>query len=219
MHLSRVYFKKSEKNYHPATINMTGSRFMDMNGKTEEQTITDEELIHAYLNGNCDSFNVLYERYKRPLYAYLNRMLENHALADDVFQQAWLRVIRKLGDYENKQKFFAWLTMIARNLAIDQFRKEKNSAELPLDDENIAVSEPVSHSEPWRNMHNRELAKALQNAADGLADEQKEVFLLRQEGLSFKEIAEVQNCSINTVLGRMQYAVRNLRKQLNEWIS
>ena len=192
---------------------------MDMNEKTEELTITDEELIHAYLNGSSDSFTVLYERYNRPLYAYLNRMLGNHALADDVFQQAWLRVIRKLGDYESKQKFFAWLTMIARNLAIDQFRKEKVSAELPLDDENIAVSEPVSHSEPWRNMHNRELAKALQRAADGLADEQKEVFLLRQEGLSFKEIAEVQSCSINTVLGRMQYAVKNLRKQLNEWIS
>ena len=68
-------------------------------------------------------------------------------------------------------------------------------------------------------MHNRELAKALQSAADSLADDQKEVFLLRQEGLSFKEIAEVQKCSINTVLGRMQYALRNLRKQLAEWVS
>ena len=68
-------------------------------------------------------------------------------------------------------------------------------------------------------MHNRELGKALREAAEGLAEEQKEVFLLRQEGLSFKEIAEVQNCSINTVLGRMQYAVKNLRKRLNEWVS
>lgn len=192
---------------------------MDMNGTTEENRISDEELILAYLEGDSDSFTVLYERYKRPLYAYLNRMLGNHAQSDDVFQQTWLRVVRRLGEYESKQKFFAWLTMIAHNLAIDQFRREKKSAELPLDDENVAVSEPVTHTEPWMRMHNRELGKALREAAEGLAEEQKEVFLLRQEGLSFKEIAEVQNCSINTVLGRMQYAVKNLRKRLNEWVS
>ena len=192
---------------------------MDMNGTTEENRISDEELILAYLEGDSDSFTVLYERYKRPLYAYLNRMLGNHAQSDDVFQQTWIRVVRRLGGYESKQKFFAWLTMIAHNLAIDQFRREKKSAELPLDDENVAVSEPVTHTEPWMRMHNRELGKALREAAEGLAEEQKEVFLLRQEGLSFKEIAEVQNCSINTVLGRMQYAVKNLRKRLNEWVS
>lgn len=194
-------------------------RYMDMNGTTEENRISDEELILAYLEGDSDSFTVLYERYKRPLYAYLNRMLGNHAQSDDVFQQTWIRVVRRLGEYESKQKFFAWLTMIAHNLAIDQFRREKKSAELPLDDENVAVSEPVTHTEPWMRMHNRELGKALREAAEGLAEEQKEVFLLRQEGLSFKEIAEVQNCSINTVLGRMQYAVKNLRKRLNEWVS
>lgn len=192
---------------------------MDMNGTTEENRISDEELILAYLEGDSDSFTVLYERYKRPLYAYLNRMLGNHAQSDDVFQQTWIRVVRRLGEYESKQKFFAWLTMIAHNLAIDQFRREKKSAELPLDDENVAVSEPVTHTEPWMRMHNRGLGKALREAAEGLAEEQKEVFLLRQEGLSFKEIAEVQNCSINTVLGRMQYAVKNLRKRLNEWVS
>ena len=192
---------------------------MDMNGTTEENRISDEELILAYLEGDSASFTVLYERYKRPLYAYLNRMLGNHAQSDDVFQQTWIRVVRRLGEYESKQKFFAWLTMIAHNLAIDQFRREKKSAELPLDDENVAVSEPVTHTEPWMRMHNRELGKALREAAEGLAEEQKEVFLLRQEGLSFKEIAEVQNCSINTVLGRMQYAVKNLRKRLNEWVS
>ena len=192
---------------------------MDMNGTTEENRISDEELILAYLEGDSDSFTVLYERYKRPLYAYLNRMLGNHAQSDDVFQQTWIRVVRRLGEYESKQKFFAWLTMIAHNLAIDQFRREKKSAELPLDDETVAVSEPVTHTEPWMRMHNRELGKALREAAEGLAEEQKEVFLLRQEGLSFKEIAEVQNCSINTVLGRMQYAVKNLRKRLNEWVS
>ena len=192
---------------------------MDMKGTTEENRISDEELILAYLEGDSDSFTVLYERYKRPLYAYLNRMLGNHAQSDDVFQQTWIRVVRRLGEYESKQKFFAWLSMIAHNLAIDQFRREKKSAELPLDDENVAVSEPVTHTEPWMRMHNRELGKALREAAEGLAEEQKEVFLLRQEGLSFKEIAEVQNCSINTVLGRMQYAVKNLRKRLNEWVS
>ena len=186
-------------------------------GMENEQT--DEELIRAYLDGNADAFDALYERYKRPLYAYLNKMLGSRPLADDVFQQVWLRIIRSLGAYEGRRKFFSWASMIAHNLAIDQFRRTKKSAEVSLDDEETTPCEPVSHAEPWRDMHNRELAKALQSAADSLADDQKEVFLLRQEGLSFKEIAEVQKCSINTVLGRMQYALRNLIKQLAEWVS
>ena len=88
----------------------------------------DGVLIQAYLAGDVSAFDTLYARYKRPLYAYLNRMTGNHALADDLFQQTWLRVIKKLEKYESKQKFFAWLTMIAHNLAIDHFRKEKTSA-------------------------------------------------------------------------------------------
>ncbi len=214
-----TFFRKFYITGKNNTIKPDAERSM---AKEEERMDTMEDdgvLIQAYLAGDVSSFDTLYTRYKRPLYAYLNRMTGNHALADDLFQQTWIRVIRRLEKYESKQKFFAWLTMIAHNLAIDHFRKEKTSAELPLDDENIAVSEPVSHTEPWMKMHNRELEKALKAATEELAPELKEVFLLRQRGISFKEIAEVQNCSINTVLGRMQYAIRNLRKQLNEWVS
>ena len=102
----------------------------------------DAELIRAYLAGDVSAFDTLYAKYKRPLYAYLNRMVGNHALADDIFQQTWMRIIKRLEHYECRQKFFAWAAMIAHNLAIDHFRREKNSPELPLDDDNLQTAEP-----------------------------------------------------------------------------
>lgn len=192
---------------------------MDNQEKDCEEMVEDSVLIREYLSGGTTAFDTLYERYKRPLYAYLNRMTGNHALADDLFQQTWMRILKSLEQYESRQKFFSWMVMIAHNLAIDHFRKEKKSQELPLDDENANAAEPEKGNEPWREMEETELMKAVEKAASELAPELKEVFLLRRKGVSFKEIAEMQNCSINTVLGRMQYAVKNIRKQLNDWIS
>lgn len=191
-----------------------------MNGLREDcGKMEDAELIRAYLAGETSAFDTLYERYKRPLYAYLNRMTGNHALADDLFQQTWLRILKSLEQYESRRKFFSWMAMIAHNLAIDHFRREMKAQELPLDDENANAAEPENGNELWREMEETELMKAVEKASAGLSPELKEVFLLRRQGVSFKEIAEVQNCSINTVLGRMQYAMKNMRRQLNEWMS
>jgi len=177
---------------------------------------SDIELIEKYLNNNSAAFDILYSRYKNQLYAYLNRLLPGqHALADDIFQNTWIKVIRQLPKYNDRQRFIGWIMRIAHNLAIDHFRKSKH--EILSDDTESSKLFAVIGNEPWRNLDNAELADAISGCVAKLKDEQREVFILRQDDLSFKEIAGVQSCSINTVLGRMQYAIRNLRNCMAEW--
>ena len=188
---------------------------MGMNGKISEQ-LTDGELIRAYLTGDAESFEILYSRYPKPLYAFLNKLLENSSVADDLFQQTWLKAINNFRSYENKQKFFAWLTMIAHNLAMDYFRLQKRVAEQPLED-GVLNTHCGENQEAWVQMSNAEFEEALESAVDGLPQDQKEVVILRRNGLSFKEIAEIQKCPLNTALGRMNYALKNLRNSLKTW--
>jgi len=177
---------------------------------------SDIELIEKYLDGDSASFDLLYERYKKQLYAYLNRLLPGqHALADDVFQNTWVKVIRQLPKYKDSQKFIGWAMRIAHNLAIDHFRKSKH--EVLSDDTESSRLFSVIGNEPWRKLDNAELAEAIGGCVSKLKEEQREVFILRQDDLSFKEISEIQSCSINTALGRMQYAIRNLRNCMAEW--
>ena len=182
-----------------------------------EDSRPDDELIKGYLAGRADDFNVLYERYKLQLYSYLNRLLPGRsALADDLFQQTWIKAVDQLGKYQNRQKFTAWLMRIAHNLAIDQFRSAKSAGEA-VQVEELEDVLFKDGGEPWRDLHGNELSKALESALAELSPELREVFLLRQEDVSFKEIADIQGCSINTALSRMQYALRNLRKLLADW--
>ena len=178
---------------------------------------TDEMLIQAYMSGDCESFTTLYERYKMQLYAYLNRLLPGQRhLADDMFQQTWVKIIHQLPKYRSERKFLAWAMTIAHNLTMDHFRRSKKElASEAIDDAREDVFDEMS--EPWSDMDRGELSKALEWALGKLSPELREVFLLRQEDLSFKEIAELQKCSLNTALGRMQYAMRNLQKLLGDW--
>ncbi len=187
----------------------------DRDGQLE--TRPDEELIKGYLAGRAEDFNVLYERYKRQLYSYLNRLVPGqHALVDDLFQQSWLKALDQLKKYENRQKFMAWLMRIAHNLAMDHFRRARTAGEHSPSDE-IADSLFKDDGEPWREMDCGELGDALDYALSQINPELREVFLLRQDDIPFKEIAEIQSCSINTALARMQYALKNLRRLLSEW--
>ncbi len=171
----------------------------------------DEDLIKRYLDGDQSSFNELYLKYKRQLYSYLNKMLPGQAsLVDDLFQKTWVKIIANLEKYKSQQKFLAWAMRIAHNIAIDHFRKEKNFAyaeEFDVDRNDYGNNK----NEPWREMADDELRKILANALGELSLEQREVFLLRQKGVSFKEIAGMQKGSINTVLARMQYAMKKLK--------
>lgn len=180
------------------------------------EELSDIQLIEKFLECDSASFDILYARYRNQLYAYLNRLLPGqHALVDDIFQNTWIKVIRQLPKYKDSQRFMGWVMRIAHNLAIDHFRKSKH--EILTEDTEGSKLFAVIGNEPWRKLDNAELADALARCTAKLKEEQREVFILRQDEFSFKEIAEIQECSINTALGRMQYAISNLRNCMAEW--
>ena len=176
----------------------------------------DAELIERYLDGDMKAFDELYAKYKKRLYAYVNRVVPGQSsVADDVFQMTWVKALKQLRAYKHNERFLAWMTRIAHNLAVDYFRKaSREVSDVEVSEEAFSVG---SGEEPWRALDNKALAAVLEECVGKLRAEQREVFVLRQEELSFKEIAAVQNCSINTALGRMQYALKNLRDCMSGW--
>ncbi|NOY80971.1 MAG: sigma-70 family RNA polymerase sigma factor [Kiritimatiellaeota bacterium] len=167
-------------------------------------------LIEAYRSGNEKAFEALYNRYRRQLFSYLNRVLPGRgALVDDLYQQTWLRIIESLPAYREEQKFLSWAFRIAHNLAVDNFRREARREEVEIDERIADETDP-----PWSRMDREALKGLLAEAIQDLPEDQREVLLLRQQGIAFKEIARIQGVSINTVLGRMHYAVRKLRRAL-----
>ena len=180
-----------------------------------KKEISDIELIGRYLANDLSAFDSLYEKYKRPLYAYICRILSgNKALADDMFQQTWIKIIANFEKYRETERFLPWTMRISHNLAVDHFRKYKN--EIVQDfSENPQIC-PSFDYKFWNNIDRKELSDEIEKCIGKLPLEQKEVFCLRQDELSFKEISEIQECSINTALGRMRYAIINLRKMVEE---
>ena len=173
----------------------------------------DMVLIKAYTAGNERAFEVLYRRYRKQLYGYLyNLMSGNTSEAEEIFEETWIKVIDKLPSYRDQGKFSAWLFRVARNIFIDTVRRSKRSA-LPLESGDLP-DVPDWSRRPEKDLEEQETAAVIAKALDQLPPDQKEVFLLRQQELSFKEIAQIQSCPVNTVLGRMHYAVRNLKKLL-----
>lgn len=176
----------------------------------------DPDLIHAYLNGDAESFDLLYERYKQPLYGYLQRLtLGKDADVDDLFQKTWVKAINNLEKYEDREKFSAWLMRIAYHQFIDGYRKMKRRAEETFDDSLDAVLPAPESALPDSRIRNRELMDAIENAVAELSPEVRAVFQMRNDDITFREIAEIQQCSINTCLARMQYALKKLRRSLS----
>ena len=171
----------------------------------------DMVLIQAYIAGDTRAFVTLYHRYRKQLFGYLcNLFAGNSCDAEEIFAETWIKVIDKLPTYKDQGKFSAWLFRVARNVFLDAMRKKKRSAQL-FDSEDMPEL-PDWNSRPERGMEEEDTVRVIRNALAELPEEQREVFLLRQQSLSFKEISEIQACSINTVLGRMHYAVRSLKK-------
>ena len=169
-----------------------------------------------YLDGNSSAFDLLYERYRRPLYGYLQNLLRGeNANADDIFQRTWLKAIDNLHKYENREKFSAWLMRIAYHQFIDGYRKVKRRGEEAFDDSLDAVLPAPDSALPDSRIRNRELMEAIESAVAELSPEVRAVFIMRNDDIPFREIAEIQQCSINTCLARMQYALKNLRKSLS----
>lgn len=174
----------------------------------------DISLIQRSLQGSDDAFELLYNRYRLPLYSYLHRLLADHSeQVDDFFQQTWLKAVRSLKSYNHQEKFLAWLCRIGHNLAMDYFRSHASDATSELSE---TLSSPFAP--PDRAIQHSELETALQKAILELPPEQQEVIRLRNEGIPFAQIAERQNVGLNTALGRMHYAILNLKKKLAEYL-
>ena len=175
----------------------------------------DAELLAEFCRGDEKAFETLYHRYRQLLYGYLNKLCGgNGAEADEVFEETWLRVIEKAPGYRDDGKFSAWLFRISRNIFIDRLRRNKPELFADVEVENV-LEDPVTEFSPERELGAADTRTLIDRALAALPPEQREVFLLReQEELSFKEIADIQECSLGTVLSRMRYALKNLRNFL-----
>lgn len=181
--------------------------------------LTDEELVSLYIQGNGCAFDILLNRYKGVVFNYLNYTFKNQEQAEDAFQDVFMKVVVYLnsGKYQENGKFSNWLMRIVRNMLIDQYRRAKNEISIVSNDESevdlfnnptMAVNENRE-----QELIDQQTMSEVKFLIELLPDNQREVLLLRYfEDLSFKEIAEKTNCSINTALGRMRYAIMNLKK-------
>ena len=174
---------------------------------------SDAHLVRMYLTGNEKGFEKLYKRYERPLFSFILRFTGNRSTADDIFQQAWMKVISGFEKYEERGSFSSWLFGIANNCCIDHVRKVSRSKVDHFTSAEGMDRLPEKDMDPEKEIIKSEQSDWLQEAILQLPDEQRQVVLMRIAGdIPFKDIAEALNTSINTVLGRMHYAVQNLKK-------
>jgi RNA polymerase sigma-70 factor (ECF subfamily) len=182
---------------------------------------SDHELVKQFIKGNQSGIETLIKRHKDKVYTYIFLMVKNEHLANDIFQDTFIKVIKslKLGKYQENGKFISWVIRIAHNLIIDHFRKEKQMKTYSNDEyeNDLFNSHKFSDKTIEEYMIRDQVCNDVRKLVDFLPEEQKEVVLLRHYvGLSFKEIADHTNVSINTALGRMRYALINLRKLIDE---
>ena len=183
--------------------------------------LTDEQLVCEYANGNNEAFDTLLIRYKQRLFSYIFQMVRDRDLADDIFQETFIKAITTIrqGRYSDMGKFSAWLYRIARNLAVDSFRAEKGENVVSADDADYDVFNRRELAEDTIEdvMVDLQIEEDLRRLVDRLPDVQRQVLEMRYyQDLSFKEIAEITGVSINTALGRMRYAILNLRRMAKE---
>jgi len=175
---------------------------------------TDKQLLIRYRKGQINALEALVEKYRHPLFGFIVNMTEGRDDAEEIFQEVWFRVIRRLSVYRHKN-FFGWLVRIAHNLVIDRARKKKPDFSLDeeREDGRSAIADVFGNDPgPSVRFEVSDVAQHIANAVATLPVEQREVFVMRAKaGLSFKKIAGIQEVSINTALARMQYALSKLR--------
>ena len=178
---------------------------------------SDNELVAAFIAGNNEAFDTLLSRYQDRLYSYIQYYIHNRDLADDLFQETFVKAIVCLrqGGYQESGYFYAWLTRIAHNLLIDHLRAERHDEVQYADDgatlwnDNPQLLDSSRESE----LITEQVLKDVKRLVEHLPEEQREMVQLRYyQGLSFKEIAALTGVSINTALGRMRYAILNMRR-------
>ncbi|HQK36572.1 MAG TPA: sigma-70 family RNA polymerase sigma factor [Bacteroidia bacterium] len=182
---------------------------------------TDQQLVELFGSGNMAALEVLINRHRKKVYSYIFMQVRNQALAEDLFQETFIKVISsiKTDRYQDHGKFLSWVIRIAHNLIIDYYRKSKQLNTVSNDDfeGQLFNSRKFSDVTTEEIIIRDQIHNDVRSLIDYLPEDQKQVVLLRHyAGMSFKEIAEVTNVSINTALGRMRYALINLRKLINE---
>lgn len=182
---------------------------------------TDDQLVAAYAKGNNGAFDALLQRYQSRVYNYIYQMVKDRTLTEDIFQETFVKAIINIrqGRYAESGKFAAWINRIARNLVIDYFRQEKTEASVSSDDENFDVLNRKELSEDTIEdlMVDNQIRTDIRRLIRHLPKAQRQVLVMRYyRNLSFKEIAEATGVSINTALGRMRYAILNLRRTASE---
>ncbi|MDG1761377.1 MAG: sigma-70 family RNA polymerase sigma factor [Flavobacteriaceae bacterium] len=178
----------------------------------------DADLIVSYIQGNEHAFEILLTRYKQRVYSFIFSKVMNRDITEDVFQDTFIKVIQtiKKGKYNEEGKFLPWVLRIAHNLVIDHFRKNKRFPKFEnRDDYDIFshISEPEKDIESF--IIDKQIESVLSDLIAELPQDQADVLLMRlYKGMNFKDIAELTNVSINTALGRMRYALINIRKMV-----
>ena len=180
---------------------------------------SDKELIERYQDGDVHSFELLIGRYQKQVYSYILTLVKDKQLADDVFQDTFVKVIQTIKSkaYKDDGRFVQFAMRIARNLVIDHFRKENRipTVESSSEDYNYIDNVPITDHSVEQGMIVDQVHSDLHRMIAFLPDEQREVLRMRIfDDMSFKDIADITNVSINTALGRMRYALINLRKMM-----
>ena len=180
-------------------------------------SMTDDELVGLYSKGSNEAFDVLLSRYKDKLFAYIMFIVRRRDVADDIFQDTFVKAVTTLqrGGYTGSGKFGAWLTRIAHNLIIDYFRQDRNGNVISNDESDVDLLNNASLCEQniEDRMVNVQILADVRRLVFMLPDNQREVVFMRYyQDLSFKEISDITGVSINTALGRMRYALINIRK-------
>ncbi|MBW6460113.1 MAG: sigma-70 family RNA polymerase sigma factor [Bacteroidales bacterium] len=183
--------------------------------------ISDKELINRYLSGNEPSLEKLIHRHKRKVFAYIMMIVKDDQLADDIFQDTFIKVINTIrsGAYKEEGKFIQWVMRIAHNLIIDHFRRAKRIPVMNNNSDEFDIFDMVRITDPSieEQIITDQIHSDLRLLIELLPSEQKEVLMMRHyANMSFKDIAEATDVSINTALGRMRYALINLRKIIRE---
>jgi RNA polymerase sigma factor (sigma-70 family) len=187
----------------------------------ENTRINDSELVSLYKNGNEEAFSELVERHKSRIYTAVYLIVKDRYIAEDLLQETFIKAIKtiKAGRYNEEGKFLPWITRIAHNLAVDYFRKQKRYPTIILEDgtkifNDLEFSEESTESQQIK----QDTYSRLRDLIKDLPEAQREVLMMRHYmEMSFQEIAENTGVSINTALGRMRYALINLRKKMKQY--
>lgn len=188
--------------------------------RKDVMTLNDQQLIKCYMDGNDKAFEVLLNRHKEKIYTSIYLFVKDTELAEDIFQDVFIKIIRSLakGKYNHQGKFLQWAMRISYNMCVDHFRKSKRRTKVsPTETFDIfdILESPEENME--QQIMKSQVHQKIRKVVDKLPEEQREVVILRHYAdMSFKEIAQLTHVSINTALGRMRYALINMRKVIED---